>query len=328
MNSFIELSLDTTHEAVDWVYTLLAKAIAIEDIHIHEYSDRQAKWTFTIQMYLPEDGQIYQRIDEIAAILKPLHRTGLTTELKTFVVEQKPEVFENLEDSQNNSGDNALVRRIGDRFVIVAANSTYQSQNPQEIILHLQNSLAFGTGLHPATILSLQLLERHVKPELNTLDLGSGSGILSVAIAKLGAEVLAIDNDPIAVTATEDAVKRNQVADRVTVACGSLGMASQLGHWMGGNSIGDVSEIKGDQQFDLIVANIFARVHISLADDFYQALRNTSTHSGILITSGYTSDREEDITKSMIDEGFAVCDRAQIDEWMAIAFSKIYAKIG
>ncbi len=324
MNSWIELSLDTTNEAVDWVYTLLAKAIAVEDIHISEYSDRHnSKWTFTIQMYLPEDGQIYQRIDEIEAILKPLHRTGLTTELRTFVVEQKPELVDKSEDSLNNH----LVRRIGDLFVIVAPNSNYQPQNSQEIILCLQNSLAFGTGLHPATILSLQLLERHVKPDLNTLDLGSGSGILSVAMAKLGAKVLAIDNDPIAVKATQDAVERNQVTEQVTVTCGSLGAASQLGHWMGGDSVGDVPEIQSNEQFELIVANIFARVHISLAHDFYKALRNTSTHSGILITSGYTSDREEDITKAMNDVGLVVCDRAQIDEWIAIAFSKIYAKI-
>ena len=170
-------------------------------------------------------------------------------------------------------------------------------------------------------------MERHVKPNLNTLDLGSGSGILSVAMAKLGAKVLAIDNDPIAVTATQDAVERNQVTEQVTVTCGSLGAASQLGHWMGGDSVGDVPEIQGNEQFELIVANIFARVHISLAHDFYKALRNTSTHSGILITSGYTSDREEDITKAMNDVGLVVCDRAQIDEWIALAFSKIYAKI-
>ena len=122
MNSWIELSLDTTNEAVDWVYTLMAKAIAVEDIHICEYSDRHnSKWTFTIQMYLPEDGQIYQRIDEIETILKPLHRTGLTTELRTFVVEQKPELVDKSEDSLNNN----LVRRIGDRFVIVAPSSNY-----------------------------------------------------------------------------------------------------------------------------------------------------------------------------------------------------------
>ena len=316
--SWIELSLDTTAEAADWVWTLLAKAIAVEDIQISEYQDRQTntKWKFTIQIYLLEDARIYQRIEAIAAILAPLYRTSLTTELQTFVVEQKPyQIEQNIKKS--------LIRRIGDRLVILSADSTYQANNSQEIILRLQNSLAFGTGLHPATILSLQLLERHVKPSMHTLDLGSGSGILSVAIAKLGASVLAIDNDSIAVTATQDAVQLNQVASQVTVTCGSLGSASQLGHWLGGDSIESVPEIKANAQFDLIVANIFARIHISLAAEFYKALRSTSMHSGILITAGYTSDREEDITAAMREAGLAVYDRAQIDEWIAIAFSKI-----
>ena len=316
--SWIELSLDTTAEAADWVWTLLAKAIAVEDIQISEYQDRQTntKWKFTIQIYLLEDARIYQRIEAIAAILAPLYRTSLTTELQTFVVEQKPyQIEQNIKKS--------LIRRIGDRLVILSADSTYQANNSQEIILRLQNSLAFGTGLHPATILSLQLLERHVKPSMHTLDLGSGSGILSVAIAKLGASVLAIDNDSIAVTATQDAVQLNHVASQVTVTCGSLGSASQLGHWLGGDSIESVPEIKANAQFDLIVANIFARIHISLAAEFYKALRSTSMHSGILITAGYTSDREEDITAAMREAGLAVYDRAQIDEWIAIAFSKI-----
>ena len=316
--SWIELSLDTTAEAADWVWTLLAKAIAVEDIQISEYQDRQTntKWKFTIQIYLLEDARIYQRIEAIAAILAPLYRTSLTTELQTFVVEQKPyQIEQNIKKS--------LIRRIGDRLVILSADSTYQANNSQEIILRLQNSLTFGTGLHPATILSLQLLERHVKPSMHTLDLGSGSGILSVAIAKLGASVLAIDNDSIAVTATQDAVQLNQVASQVTVTCGSLGSASQLGHWLGGDSIESVPEIKANAQFDLIVANIFARIHISLAAEFYKALRSTSMHSGILITAGYTSDREEDITAAMREAGLTVYDRAQIDEWIAIAFSKI-----
>ncbi len=313
--SWIELSLDTTNEAVDWVCTLLANAIAAEDMHIREYSDRQAKWTFTIQMYLPEDERIHQRIEAIAKILMPLHRTGMTSELQTFIVDCKPPKIEkNLE--------NSLIRKIGDRFVILSSESNYATENPQEIILRLQNSLAFGSGLHPATILSLRLLECHVKPELNTLDLGSGSGILSVAMAKLGATVLAIDNDLVAVSATQDAVVRNQVTQKVTAMCGSLGSASQLGHWMGGDHVESVPAIAAEGQFDLIVANIFARVHISLAAEFYKALRSTTTHSGILITAGYTSDREEDITAAMSEAGLTVCDREQIEEWMAISFSK------
>ncbi|PZV14364.1 MAG: 50S ribosomal protein L11 methyltransferase [Pseudanabaena sp.] len=311
--SWIELSLDTTNEAVDWVCTLLANAIAAEDLHISEYSDRSEKWKFTIKLYLPKDTQIYQRIEAIAAILQPLHRTGMTSELQTFVVSQKPLKIE-------HSPENSLIRRIGDRFVILSADSDYQPRTSQEIILHLQNSLAFGSGLHPATILSLQLIERHVKPKIHALDLGSGSGILSVALAKLGATVLAIDNDLIAVVATQDAVERNQVSSQVTVLEASLGSASQLGHWMGGDSIESVPEVAANGQFDLIVANIFARVHISLAAEFYKALHNTSVHSGILITAGYTSDREEDVTSAMSSAGFVQCDRAQIDEWVAIAY--------
>ena len=311
--SWIELRLDTTNEAVDWICTLLAKAIAAEDMHISEYRDHNPQWTFIIQMYLLEDAQIHQRIDAIADLLKPLHRTGMTSELQTFIVEQKP-------SQREQNPENSLIRRIGDRFVILSADVDYQAGNSQEIIIRLQNSFAFGSGLHPATILSLKLIERHTQPSLHTLDLGSGSGILSVALAKLGATVLAIDNDRIAVAATQDAVERNQVLQKVTVTCASLGSASQLGHWMGGDSIESVPEVQANGQFDLIVANIFARVHISLATEFYKALRNTSTHSGTLITAGYTSDRAEDVTQAMIEAGFEQCDHVHMNEWIAIAY--------
>ena len=320
--SWIELSLDTTNEAVDWVYTLLAKAIAAKDLHIRRYQQEQpAKWTYTIQIYLPKNAQIHQRINEIENILTPLHRTGLTSELQSFVIARKP-----FEIELDQTYANSLVRSIGDRFVIVSSYANYEASSPQEITVRLLNTLAFGSGLHPATILSLRLLERHIQPELYALDLGSGSGLLSVAMAKLGAEVLAIDNDPIAVMATEDAVQRNQVTQQVKTMCASLGSASQLGPWMGGDIEEDVVAIEADGEFDLIVANIFARVHISLAAEFHKALRNTSTHSGILITAGYTRDRAEDVSSAMIDVGFTECDRIELGEWMAIAYCACYDK--
>ena len=315
--SWIEISLNTNHEAVDWVCTLLAKEILQEDFHIVEYvgysddNDQDNEvWAFTMLIYLPEDLQIHRRVEAIANILKPLHRTGMTSELQTFVIATKPTL------QTNSSYPNALIRRIGDRFVIVTDNSDYVPCNDQEVILRLKNSLAFGSGLHPATILSLQLLERHVQPESQALDLGSGSGILSGAIAKLGANVLAIDNDPVAVTATKETMQLNQIT-RVKVMQASLGSASQLGHWMGGDHIKAVPAIAAARQFDLIVANIFARVHISLAAEFAKALR---LNSGILITAGYTYDRAEDVVTAMLAVGFYECDRVQIDEWVAITF--------
>ncbi|MFM7885559.1 MAG: 50S ribosomal protein L11 methyltransferase [Pseudanabaena sp.] len=312
--SWIELSINTTNEAVDWVCTLLAKAITVEDMQISKYQEESSQWTFTIQMYLLEDTRIHQRIDRIEKILTPLHRTGMTSELQTFILKHNHDPITSTFQTASS-----LIRKIGDRFVVLSVDSDYQA-HPQEIVMRLQNSLAFGSGLHPATILSLHLLERHVKPNLETLDLGSGSGILSVAMAKLGAKVLAIDNDPIAVAATQDAVERNQVSQQVIVKEASLGSASQLGHWMGGDSIESVPAIADHAQFDLIVANIFARVHISLASEFYKALRSTSNHSGILITAGYTSDRTENVSSAMLEAGFRECDRVQIDEWIAIAF--------
>jgi ribosomal protein L11 methyltransferase len=308
--SWIEISLNTNHEAVDWVCTLLAKEISQEDFHIVEYADQgSTSWSFTILIYLPEDIQIHRRVDAIADILKPLHRTGMTSELQTFIVADKPNLQINSDYSK------ALVKHIGDHFV-VTDNLDYVPLHDQEIILHLKNSLAFGSGLHPATILSLQLLEHYVQPNSQTLDLGSGSGILSLAIAKLGANVLAIDNDPIAVTATKEAIQLNQIT-RAKVMQASLGSASQLGHWMGGDHLKAVPAIAAEAQFDLIVANIFARVHISLATEFAKAL---CLNSGILITAGYTCDREVDIIEAMNSAGLTVCDRTQSNEWLAIAF--------
>ncbi len=104
----------------------------------------------------------------------------------------------------------------------------------ERIIIKLKTSLAFGSGLHPATILAIKLLELHITNNMNVLDLGSGSGILSVAAAKLGANVLALDNDAVAVAATQDAITRNNVTDKVRVIQGSLGRGSEIGNWMGG----------------------------------------------------------------------------------------------
>ncbi len=236
-----------------------------------------------------------------------MHRTGLATTIQTTVVEAK---------STSADIHNPLVHQIGKRFVVLTPNASYQSQVTDEVILRMKTSLAFGSGLHPATILALQLLERYIVPTMNVLDLGSGSGILSVAIAKLGATVLALDNDAIAVQATQDAVVFNQVEQQVTVVEGSLGVGSDLGHWMGGITSNNVSKIEVQPTFDLIVANILARVHIALADDFRRSLRQ----SGILITAGFTTDHEENVVTALTEVGFEVIDCERFHEWVALAY--------
>ncbi len=310
---WIELTIDTSNEAVDWVCTLLTSADYISNIHIRPYQQSESDavthpWSFTIYFYIPNDFHGNARMEKIADLLLPLHRTEIATALHMAVVENLPQSQEEISPH---------LHRIGKRFVVLSPEIPYTPQAAEEVILRLKTSLAFGSGLHPATILSLQLLECHISPKMNVLDLGSGSGILSVAMAKLGASVLAVDNDPIAVESTQDAVNRNGVEQQVKVMQGSLGSGSELGHWMGLSTLESVTKINATAKFDLIVANILARMHTALAGDYQQALCGNDTQAGILITSGFTADAEESVNTALIEKGFKPIDCERLDEWVA-----------
>lgn len=331
--SWVEMRINATHEAIDWVSTLLASTAFNGDVHITPYrectefnaelnaaSDSHSpdlqdsfNWAFTVWLYLRNDSQARARVDEISDRFSSLYRTGLTTELQAAVVEQKPTHIEELHPS---------VDRIGKRFVVLAPSSNYKAQ-ADEVTLTIKPSLAFGSGLHPATRVCLRLLERYVVPNMNVLDLGSGSGILSVAMAKLGAQVLALDNDRVAVNATEDSVCRNQVEQHVTVLEGSLGGGSSLGHWMNGETLETVPTIQPTATFDLIVANILARIHITLAHDFKRALRPTGDNSGLLIVSGFTSDYEPEVNQALTHAGFELMDSERINEWVGLIYQQV-----
>ncbi|ABA23574.1 [LSU ribosomal protein L11P]-lysine N-methyltransferase [Trichormus variabilis ATCC 29413] len=320
--SWMELSLDTTHEGVDWVCTLVAQTIDINDVYITEYTAiNQAQsvtenashpsWAFTINLYLACDAYLRTRIDKILHLLSPLERTGIATAIQTNIVEDK---------LTNGNILKPVIHRIGKRFVVLPPDIPYQLETPDQVSLRLNKSFSFGSGFHPATILSLKLIERYVLPGMNTLDLGSGSGILSVAMAKLGATVLALDNDSLAVQATQDAVLCNGVEQQVTVMAGSLGSGSDLGHWMNQETIDHVPTIKPAKSFDLIVANILARVHVALANDFQNALRQTDAHQGLLIASGFTVDHEENVTTAFTQAGLELVDCERLNEWVAFAY--------
>jgi ribosomal protein L11 methyltransferase len=317
---WMELSINTTHEAVDWVSTMLGTTAYAGDVHVTEYeqdlecqSIQPPNWTFTVCLYLPYDSYARAQLEAISQQLSSLYRTGQSSELQIAVIDQKPE--------QELISDR--VQRIGKQFVILYPETIYRPK-PTEIAIRLKPSLSFGSGLHPTTIVSLQLLERHIRPKMQGLDLGSGSGILSVAIAKLGASVLALDNDSVAVQSTQDAIYRNEVNARVTVMEGSLGCGSNLGHWMGGDIPKQTSALKPAGSFDFIVANLLARVHIALVDDFQQALRRTDAHTGLLMIAGFTRDYEDELAMALTAAGFEAVDCERMNEWIALAYQLKY----
>ncbi|MCH3972614.1 MAG: 50S ribosomal protein L11 methyltransferase [Oscillospiraceae bacterium] len=164
------------------------------------------------------------------------------------------------------------------------------------IVLHLEPGLAFGTGTHETTRLCMQMLEEYMKPGAAVLDVGCGSGILSVAALLLGAKnAVGVDIDELAVkTATENAA-RNHVGDRFTGICGSL-----------------TEKVSGT--YDVVVANIVADVIIQLTADVEHFFKP----GAVYLMSGIIDEREEDVLR-VLKPRFQILQRQEEHGWVALA---------
>lgn len=324
--SWLELSVEIDQEAVESVSELFAqigynRGVAIDQPFIGspdgpEYTIDPSR-PVIVRTYIPVDEQAEEARAQLAQGLWALGMMRPVGELQVKQLEE--------EDWANAWKAHYPIRRIGKRFVIVPSWLEYTPQ-PDDVVLNLDPGMAFGTGLHPTTQLCLVLLERYTQPqgELRTLDLGCGSGILAIGAAKLGAQpVLAIDNDPIAVEATIENVARNNVADTVSTVEGSLGPGATLGHWLGSdwalkqrqaNPTNGPVAFEPDAEFDLIVANILANVHVLLAPYLQRALKP----GGYLVTSGIIADREADVVAAFTDAGLEQIERLQEGDWVAL----------
>ena len=169
-------------------------------------------------------------------------------------------------------------------------------------VVRIDPGMAFGTGLHVTTRQSLMAMQDCLTPGDDVLDLGTGSGVLAIAAARLGAgSVKALDKDPKAVEAARENVSLNHVGDVVTVAHGSLGE---------GNSTGAPTK-----KFDLLVANIVAAVHCRLAGAMIDALAPGAT----LILGGIIETREADVAAAFADRAMEVVERAHDGDWICLA---------
>ncbi len=169
-----------------------------------------------------------------------------------------------------------------------------------QVVVEIDPGMAFGTGNHPTTQLCLQFLQDHIRGGERMLDVGTGSAILSIAAAKLGArEVVATEIDPIAVEAAKKNVERNGVSDRVKVF-----EAEAL------DSAGD--------GFDLVVANITANTIIALASELGRAPRV----GGTLVASGIIEARADEVVERLTEEGFELAGKNTDDDWVVLEMSK------
>lgn len=192
------------------------------------------------------------------------------------------------------------IQRIGQSFVIVTQNSGYlPSSNDKLILLPAEDSDTFGRGSHPTTQCVIKMTEKYIKSGDNVLDVGTGSGILAVAAARLDAKaVLGIDSDPFAVRLARKTVVANGLTDKIIVKEGII------------NSV--------EGSFTKIIANIFSPIIIKLAIEFHNKMESR----GNLIVSGITQFRSDEVVAKLERVGFKHRETTCLQNWAAIVFEK------
>jgi ribosomal protein L11 methyltransferase len=307
--SWLEVKIQSTTEAVDWVRTALAGVLPNIPLHVTPCPTPDP-WDCQLSLWLSDDPSGRSQLAAFLQKLSPLKRSGLIA---------APDIIPSAHPSEHPA---VAVQHLG-QFVIIPTGIEYSVQ-PNEQPIWLRPSPSFGSGYHPATILSLRLIERFVRPQHQVLDLGTGSGILSLACARLGAKVLALDNDPVAIQACRIAIQDNGLTDSITAEIGSLGAGNQFGHWLGDDYGPAESENSlptphtPPAHFDLIVANLLARLHLALAPDYVANLRATHPQ-GVLITAGFTQDYQPTVAEAFEAAGLRLLAQESSQEWVALA---------
>jgi ribosomal protein L11 methyltransferase len=311
--SWLAVTFATTAEAVDWVRMGLSSLSARERVRLAVRPTAASEWPYQLTLLFPDDRQGHSQWQSLQQKLSPLERSNLIA---------TPEVSQQSQHQGQVPADPPSPQFAG-QFVILPIGSEFSIPS-EKMAIYLQPSTSFGSGYHPATLLSLLLIERHLQPQtppLQVLDLGTGSGILGLACARLGAQVLALDNDPIAIQACQAAITENGLGAQMMAQVGSLGSGQQFGHWLG-DDYGQVDAGEAvEQEFDVIVANLLARLHIALAPDYAASLK--TARPGLLITAGYTQDYQPTLEETLSEAGFRLKARVTCAKWVALAHETI-----
>ena len=256
--------------------------------------------TATISFYLEPEQDQAEMLKRVRAELDALRQFARIGECVITSSETEDK------DWINNWKEYFHSFRIGNIFIV----PSWEDDTPlptDEIVLHIDPGTAFGTGLHETTQLCIEELKKHLKPGDTLLDIGTGSGILSIAACKMGAgHALGTDLDPCAI----DAVAQNKAAN---------GVGDEDFELIIGNIIDDENVQKRCKTgYDLITANILAEVLIPLAP---QAIRHLKP-GGIIITSGIIDEKEDAVKEALERAGFIVTDIRHKGEWVSITAEK------
>lgn len=309
---WFELVINTVNEAVEPIANILheagASGVVIEDSaelikerdsfygEVYELKDDDYPTEgVNVKAYLQYDDEFDENVNKIASNIIHLESLNINIGKNELTINEVKE-----EDWAHSWKQFYHPVQVTNKITIVPTWEQYNKRYDDEIIIELDPGMAFGTGTHPTTQMSLQAIERIISPGQSVIDVGTGSGVLSIAAAKLGAErVRAVDLDEVAVSAARENVKINNVESIVSVSCNDL--------------LDYVSD-----KVDIVVANILADVIIKLSGDAAAVTKQ----AGYFISSGIIVDKEAEVTNALEKASFQVVDKLVDGDWVTLIARK------
>ena len=311
MENWIEITIHTTNEASEIVESILldygSTGVAIEDPttleeNLHDDFGTIVELSPTdypevgviVKGYINElnfDDETFNRFkDELEQLGKNIN-IGEFFKIETTTIQDS--------DWENSWKDYFDILNIGEKFVIVPTWREYENEEGKYVI-NIDPGMAFGTGGHETTSLCIKNLEKYVKPHDNVIDVGCGSGILSIAASYLtDGSLKAVDLDKLAVDVSRENFALNNLENRIEVEEASL-------------------LTKETKKYDVIVANILAHIIERMLEDAYKLLED----GGYFITSGIIKDKKDELLEKMLEQGFKLVEETSDNEWYSFVVTK------
>ena len=287
---WIELSVVADSELIDPLVQIFDRysknGVVLENVGENiEYSNNATK----VRTYLKSDTDYEIVFNQIDIGVRLLAHVGEVSKLSKRVLNEK--------EWHESWKKHFSILEIGKTLAIVPSWLKSKKVN-RKIVIELDPGMAFGTGHHPTTRMCLEMLETLVKPCHTVLDLGCGSGILSIASAKMGSEkVIGIDNDETAIKVARENIKINGIGDSVSISNGSVP----------NKNIDKYSN-------DIVVANISSKVILDLSKEITEYLKP----KGYLLISGFLDNTESEIIDVFKKLNLNVVSKLGTADWVAL----------
>ena len=311
MENWIEITIHTTNEASEIVESILldygSTGVAIEDPTTLEENLHDDFGTIVelSPTDFPDVGVIVKGyINELnfddgtfTRFKGELEQLGQNINIGEFFKIETTTIKDS--DWENSWKDYFDILNIGEKFVIVPTWREYEN-NENKYVINIDPGMAFGTGGHETTSLCIKNLEKYVKPHDDIIDVGCGSGILSIAASYLtDGEIKAVDLDKLAVDVSRENFALNNLENRIAVEEASL-------------------LTKETKKYNIIVANILAHIIELMLDDAYKLLED----GGYYITSGIIKDKKDELLEKMLERGFKLVEETSDNEWYSFVVTK------